>query len=76
MIEDRWNQGYQDAMRALDLAPWTQPVHEHTGVVVHRMLMHHDGPPAPGDLSGRVEARVHVPVETRSGPGPRSQGSA
>ena len=36
-IEWRWNQGYRDAMRALDHAGWLQHVSENTAVVVHEL---------------------------------------
>lgn len=36
-IEDRWERGYRDAARMLELCPWEDPVPPHTGVVVHHL---------------------------------------
>lgn len=34
-IEERWAKGYRDALRAVEHAPWLEPVPPHVGVVVH-----------------------------------------
>ena len=36
-IEERWQRGYADAMRALNQAPWEQPTPPHAGVVVYEI---------------------------------------
>jgi NTE family protein len=36
-IEWRWQQGYNDASRAAELAPWLAPQPSHIGVVVHEL---------------------------------------
>jgi NTE family protein len=36
-IEERWRQGYRDALRAVERAAWLDPVPPHTGVVVHEL---------------------------------------
>ena len=36
-IEERWARGLRDARRAIELAPWSEPVPSHVGVVVHDM---------------------------------------
>jgi NTE family protein len=41
-IEWRWDQGYKDAMRALEHAAWLQLVAEDTAVVVHELPPRHE----------------------------------
>jgi NTE family protein len=36
-VRARWQAGYADALRAVDLSPWSQPVDSMEGVVVHEM---------------------------------------
>jgi NTE family protein len=37
-IEWRWEQGYQDSLRAIQRAAWREVVPEGTGVVVHELV--------------------------------------
>ena len=43
----RWDQGYQDAMRAIDYAGWLTAVSEETGLVVHELPARTKGRTAP-----------------------------
>ncbi|MBI2313703.1 MAG: patatin-like phospholipase family protein [Betaproteobacteria bacterium] len=36
-IAERWGKGYRDALRAIERAPWREPVPPHVGVVVHEV---------------------------------------
>lgn len=42
-IEWRWDQGYKDAMRAIDAAGWLKAVPEDVGLVVHELPPHPEG---------------------------------
>jgi NTE family protein len=44
-IEERWAQGYRDASRALEQAPWLQPAPPLAGVVVHHIAPEGEGSP-------------------------------
>jgi NTE family protein len=36
-LEWRWEQGYDDAKRAIQQAGWLSHIHEHTGIIVHEL---------------------------------------
>ncbi|EGF32883.1 Ferredoxin reductase [Oxalobacteraceae bacterium IMCC9480] len=43
-IEWRWDQGYRDAMRAIDSGLWLTDVPDGVGVIVHELRPHDSGP--------------------------------
>jgi NTE family protein len=51
-IRARWQAGYADTRRVLDLAPWTRPVDPIEGVIVHEVLAGTVAPLAEGINAG------------------------
>lgn len=58
-LQWRWQQGYRDAMRAADQAPWRAPHPPHVGVVVHDLAREESGENPTGAESTSSEGEHH-----------------